>query len=301
MRKNKRKKISKLLRTEHRAGYLFALPWFIGIVLFVIGPIIASLVLSFSRYEVILPAKFVGLANYKKILFDDQVAHIALWNTLYMVIFGVPLRIIMALGLALILNMKAKGLSAYRTIYYMPAIVPIVASSLLWMWMFDPINGILNWVLASVGIRGPAWLASRVWSKPSIILMGLWASGANMIILLAGLKNVPAVFYEAAEIDGASFLSKFTRITLPLLTPTIFFLAIVEVIAMTQIFAQAYIMTNGGPADSTLFYIFYLYNNAFSYFRMGYASALSWILFVIIFVITLVQLRMARHWVHYEV
>lgn len=296
-----KKKISKSLQKEHQAGYLFALPWFIGFAAFTIGPIIASLILSFSRYEVILPAKFIGLTNYKSILWEDPLAHLALWNTLYMIIFGVPLQIIVALGMALLLNMEIKGMSVYRTIYYMPAIVPIVASSLLWIWILDPMNGILNWLLSLIGIVGPGWISSQAWSKPSIILMQLWASGATMVILLAGLKGIPRVFYEGAEIDGANFWSKFIHITLPLLTPSLFFVTIIGIIAGMQMFTQAYIMTGGGPADSTLFYVFYLYNNAFSFFRMGYASALSWILFVIIFIITLVQLRIARYWVHYEI
>lgn len=296
-----RKKISKSLQKEHQAGYLFALPWFIGFAAFTIGPIIASLVLSFTRYEVILPAKFIGLTNYKSILWEDNLAHLALWNTVYMIIFGVPLQIIVALGIALLLNMDIKGMSVYRTIYYMPAIVPIVASSLLWIWILDPMNGILNWLLSLIGIAGPGWIGSEVWSKPSMVLMQLWASGATMIILLAGLKGIPTVFYEGAEIDGANFWSKFIHITLPLLTPTLFFVTIIGIIAGMQIFTQAYIMTGGGPADSTLFYVFYLYNNAFSFFRMGYASALSWILFVIVFIITVVQLRIARYWVHYEI
>jgi len=296
-----KKKASGLLRRERRAGYLFALPWFVGITAFIIGPIIASFIFSFCRYEVVLPPKFIGFANYRNILWEDNLTLLSLWNTIYMVIFGVPLRIIMSLGLALLLTVEIKGSSMYRTIYYMPAIVPIVASSILWLWILDPANGILNWFLSLIRIRGPAWLGSTEWSKPSMILMGLWSSGVNMIILIAGLKNIPNVFYEVAEIDGASFWSKFIHITLPLLTPTLFFLTIVEVIGTMQIFTQSYIMTNGGPADSTLFYVFYLFNNAFSFFRMGYASALSWILFMIIFVVTLVQFLGGKYWVHYEI
>jgi multiple sugar transport system permease protein len=224
----------------------------------------------------------------------------SLYNTFYITVIGVPLNILVAFGIALFLNMKVRGMAYYRTIYYLPAVVPVVASSVLWLWILNPRFGVLNAALALVRIKGPMWLASESWSKPSIILMSLWGAGATMIIYLAGLQGIPEQLYEAAEIDGANWWHRFWKITLPLMTPTLFFTVIMGIISSMQVFTQAYIMTNGGPVDSTLFYVYYLFNNAFAYFRMGYACASAWILFLIILIITFFQLRMARYWVYYE-
>lgn len=289
---------SRLRRREARAGYFFISPWLIGFSLFSIGPIIISLILSFSHYSVIMPPRFCGVQNYYE-LPKDPLFWKSLYNTAYMTVLGIPPGVFIAFAVALFLNMKVKGMACYRTIYYLPAIVPIVASSILWMWILAPRYGILNSALSIVHIKGPPWLGSETWSKPAIILMGCWGAGASMILYLAGLQGIPQQLYEAAQIDGANWWHQFWKITLPLMTPVLFFNVVMGVIGSMQIFTQAYIMTAGGPVDSTLFYVYYLFNNAFAYFRMGYACSLSWVLFVIILVITLLQLRMARYWVYY--
>lgn len=290
----------RLRRAEIRAGVLFASPWMAGFLLFTLGPLVASIWLSMTQYDVLTPPRFVGLDNYRNIILADRLFYKSLYNTLYITVFGVPANILMGLGIAMLLNLKVKGMHFYRTIYYLPSIVPTVASAILWMWLLNPQFGLINAALSLLGISGPAWLSSETWSKPSIILMGLWGAGGSMVIYLAGLKGIPEQLYEAAEIDGAGIWAKFFKITLPMLTPTLFFNLIMGIIGHLQIFAQAYIMTGGGPVDSTLFYVYYLFNNAFAYFKMGYASALAWILFLIILVITLIQFHFANRWVYYE-
>lgn len=296
---NKRK--SELVKREERAGYLFALPWFIGFSVFIAGPVIASLVLSFTRYEVVTSPRFVGISNYKFLL-QDTLSWKSLYNTIYMVIIGVPLQLIVPLSVALLLNKEVKGISLYRTCYYLASIMPMVASSILWLWILDANFGILNTILSTMGVQGPNWLGDPAWAKLGIILMLIWAAtGSNMIIYLAGLKAVPEQLYEAARIDGANWWQLFWNITIPMLTPALFFTLIMGLVSSFQIFTQAYIMTEGGPVNSTLFYVYYLYNNAFAYFKMGYASALAWILFLVIFVITITQLKLSKHWVYYRV
>ena len=296
---NKRK--SELVKREERAGYLFALPWFIGFSVFIAGPVIASLVLSFTRYEVVTSPRFVGISNYKFLL-QDPLSWKSLYNTIYLVIIGVPLQLIVPLSVALLLNKEVKGISLYRTCYYLASIMPMVASSILWLWILDANFGILNTTLSIMGVQGPNWLGDPAWAKLGIILMLIWAAtGSNMIIYLAGLKAVPEQLYEAARIDGANWWQLFWNITIPMLTPALFFTLIMGLVSSFQIFTQAYIMTEGGPVNSTLFYVYYLYNNAFAYFKMGYASALAWILFLVIFVITITQLKLSKHWVYYRV
>ncbi len=296
---NKRK--SELVKREERAGYLFALPWFIGFSVFIAGPVIASLVLSFTRYEVVTSPRFVGISNYKFLL-QDPLSWKSLYNTIYLVIIGVPLQLIVPFSVALLLNKEVKGISLYRTCYYLASIMPMVASSILWLWILDANFGILNTTLSIMGVQGPNWLGDPAWAKSGIILMLIWAAtGSNMIIYLAGLKAVPEQLYEAARIDGANWWQLFWNITIPMLTPALFFTLIMGLIFSFQIFTQAYIMTEGGPVNSTLFYVYYLYNNAFAYFKMGYASALAWILFLVIFVITITQLKLSKHWVYYRV
>ncbi|GIX06285.1 MAG: hypothetical protein KatS3mg115_0688 [Candidatus Poribacteria bacterium] len=297
---------------EGVAGYLFASPWLIGFLIFTAGPILASILLSFSEYDVLHPARFVGLKNYVELLAEDPVFWKSLGNTLFMVL-GVPLGMAVGLGLAMLLNTEVRGISLYRTIFYLPAIVPVVASSVLWVWVFNPENGLLNATLRAIhlealltqlvqrlGASGLYWLQEETLAKPALILMGLWTSGSSMIIWLAGLKGIPKHLYEAAAIDGAGPVRRFFHVTLPMLSPYIFFNLIMGIIGTFQIFTQAYIMTQGGPVDATLFYVYYLFNNAFQYFRMGYASAMAWILFGIILVLTLIQFRLAPRWVHYE-
>ena len=233
------------------------------------------------------PRYFVGLSNFRELFLTDKRFLGSMGNTAYYVALYVPLHMLVALGLALLLDQKVRGMPVYRTMFYIPSIVPIVAGSILWVWILQPEWGLINSVLSTFGIKGPLWLASLTWSKPSLIMMALWGSGAAMIICLAGLQGVPQHLYEAAEIDGADRWQRFVRITLPMLSPTLFFMLILGVIGSFQVFTTAYVMTGGGPAESTLFYMLYLYRRAFVFLNMGYAAAMAWILFVIVLVLTM--------------
>ena len=286
-------------RKEALAGLLFVSPWLVGFVVFAGGPILASIVISLCNFDVLHPAEFVGLANYKEMLFEDGTFWLSLWNTIYMMA-SVPLALAIGLALAMLVSIEVRGTAVFRTLFYLPAIVPAVAGSMLWIWLLNPQVGLVNLALGLFGVDGPNWLTDVRWSKPSIILMLLWTSGASMVIWLAGLKGIPAHLYEAAHIDGAGHWGQFRNVTVPMLSPYIFFNLIMGIIATFQIFAQAYIMTNGGPADSTLFFVFYLFHQAYKYLRMGYASAMAWILFLIIMGLTLLNLKLAPRWVHYE-
>ena len=290
-----------LARARQRtlAFYLFIAPWLLGFVLFTAGPILASLALGLSDYDIVSSPHLVGLSNYTR-LWADPLFHVSLFNTLYYVVFAVPLGLAVSLVLAVLLNQKVHGTAIYRTLFYIPSIVPAVANTLVWLWLLEPQWGLFNSLLGLIGLPGPLWLASEYWSKPALILMALWGSGATVIIFLAGLQGIPEHLYEAASIDGANSWKRFWHITLPLLTPTIFFNLVMGIIGSFQVFTQAYIMTNGGPLDSTLFYMLYLFRQGFSFLQMGYASAMAWILFVIILVLTLIQFRAAPRWVHYE-
>ncbi len=279
-------------------GLICAAPWIIGFAIFTGGPILFSIIMSFCNYDILNPARWVGLENYKWIFTQDPVFWKAFWNTIYMVI-GVPVGLVAGLAIALLLDLKLRGMTFYRTLFYLPAIVPAVASSILWIWIFNPTNGLLNEVLGFFGIVGPTWLQDISWSKPSLIIMGLWGVGAGMIIWLAGLKGIPEHLYEAAEVDGAGVWSKFINITIPMLTPYIFFNLIMGLIGTFQIFAQSYIMTQGGPMNSTMFYVYHIFNTAFRYLEMGTASAMAWFLFVIVFGLTMFQLWLSKKWVHY--
>lgn len=286
-------------RHESAAGYAFAAPWFVGFAIFGGGPICFSLLISFSEYDALSPARFVGFENYAAMFTQDPLFLTSLANTLFMML-GVPLGMAVGLGIAVLLNREIKGMAVYRTFFYLPAILPAVAGSILWIWIFNPREGILNAILAWFGVTGPAWLQDPVWSKPALILMGLWGAGGGMVVWLAGLKGIPVHLYEAAELDGAGRFRQFVHITLPMLSPYIFFNLIMGVIGTFQMFAQPYIMTQGGPVDSTLLYSYHLFNNAFRYMKMGYASALAWVLFAMVLVLTIVQFRLSRNWVHYE-
>lgn len=292
-------RIGKQTRRALFAGLFFISPWAIGFLFLWAVPVAASIVLSFTTYDVLHPARWAGFGNYVELFTEDPLFWKSLWNTAFMII-EVPLGLTVGLMIALLLNAKLKGIAVYRAIFYLPAVVPLVASSILWIWLFQPSNGLINSALRILGIEGPAWLWSPVWSKPSIILMGLWSAGSGMIIWLAGLRGISDDLYEAAEIDGAGQWAKFFYITLPMLTPYIFYNMVMGLIGTLQIFTSAYIMTQGGPVDSTLFYVYHIFNGAFRYFRMGYASALAWVLFVIIMLFTLVQMKLSKKWVYYE-
>lgn len=292
-------KTNKMLRKEHIAGYLFAAPWLLGMLFFTAYPILASITYSFMDYNILEPPKWAGFANYTT-LFKDQLFWTSLYNTLYFVIISVPLTIIIGLLISLMLNKDIKGIAIYRTLYYIPSIVPVVAGSILWAWIFNPNFGILTNVVNFFGITAPGWLSDPAWAKFSLILMALWGAGGGMIIYLAGLKNIPKVYYEAAELDGANARQSFINVTLPMISPTLFFQLIIGMIGSFQVFTQAFIMTNGGPNDSTMFYVYYLYNNAFRFWKMGYSSAMAWILFVIIMILTWISFRVAKYWVQYD-
>lgn len=291
---------SSLRRCEAITFYLFIAPWAIGFLVFGAGPIIASLVLSFTNYNIVSSPLFVGPANYGEMVSNDPVFTTSLVNTVYYTVIFVPAQIIVAFALALLLNVKVRGVAVYRTLFYLPSIVPAVASSVLWIWILEPQWGLLNSALHFVGVEGPLWLASMNWSKPSLILMALWGSGGAMIIFLAGLQGVPVHLHEAAMIDGAGRWKRFWHVTVPMMSPTIFFVLVLGIIGSFQVFTAAYIMTDGGPNNSTLFYLLYLYRQAFHFLNMGYASAMAWLLLLIIMAFTLVQLWLAPRWVYYE-
>ena len=281
-------------------GYIMASPWLIGFVLLTLGPIIASAYFSLTKYSVLQPPEWVGLDNYQRMFIEDYRFRKALVNTIYYTVFQVPLSITLALIVAILLNQGLPGENIFRTIYYMPSVVSGVAMSMLWLWLLDPNLGLVNVVLGWFGLHGPLWLQDPQWSKPALILMSLWGIGPSMVIFLAGLQGVPQEMYEAAQVDGAGWLRKIRNITVPLITPTIFFNLIMGMIGSFQVFTSAYIMTSGGPVNSTLFYVLYLYQNAFRFFEMGYASALAWVLFFIILGFTAVQFWVSRRWVYYE-
>ncbi len=283
-------------------GYVFLLPWILGMILFVGGPIIASLILAFCDWDLIQAPKFVGLDNFVKMFTTDKRFWTSLGNTFYYTVFAVPLGIIGSVIVALLMNQKWKTVRLLRTIYYLPSVTAGVASSIIWMWLLNPDFGLINYALGMIGIKGPQWMADTAWSKPALIIMSLWGVGGNMIIYLAGLQGIPRQLYEAAEIDGAGMFHKLRYVTLPMLTPVIFFNLIMSIVWSFQVFTQVYVMTGGqgGPADSTLVLVLYIYQHAFKFHNMGYASALAWVLFVIIMIFTLLQFKFAGGWVHYE-
>jgi multiple sugar transport system permease protein len=281
-------------------GYIFVGPWILGFLIFTLGPVLASLGLSFMDYELISAPTWRGLRNYAELITQDRLFGVSLFNTIYYTLFSVPLGIIVAFSLALLLNVQLPGMNVYRTVFYLPAVTAGVAVSLLWIWLFNPQFGLINYLLRSLGLPGPGWLVDPVWAKPAFILMSVWGVGGTVVIFLAGLQGVSRSLYEAAEIDGANTLQRFRHVTIPMMTPVIFFNMIVGIIGSFQVFTSAYVMTQGGPRDATLFYVLYLFKQGFKLLRMGYAAAMAWILFVIIIVLTLIQLRLSRKWVYYE-
>lgn len=298
--------VGKLMRGEALAGYTFAMPWLIGFFVLTAGPFLASIIFSFCSYDVLHPPRWVGLLNFQQLFTVDwPVLSITLYNAGYLALFGIPLGIVTGLGIAMLLNASVRGMHYYRTIYYLPSIVPIVASSILWIWLLNPDAGLLNAAWRAVltgwsGLQPPNWLASEEWAKPALILMGLWGAGGGMILWLAGLQGVPQHLYEAATLDGATPVQQFRHVTLPMLSPYIFFNLIMGTIGALQTFENVYIMTGGGPLDATRVPVLYLFDSAFRYFNMGYASAIAWVLFAIVLALTLIQVKLAPRWVHYE-
>lgn len=291
-------------RREALAFYLFILPWLIGFLLFGGGPIIASAFISLTDWSLLSTPHWVGLNNYIQ-LFQDPLFYITIKNTLYYGAGSVLLGVIVSFLLALLLNQKVRGIAIFRTVFYLPSVVSGIATALLWMNIFHPDFGLANYLLGLVGIQGPGWLISEQWVIPALIIMSVWSTGNTMIIYLAGLQNIPAQLYEAAAIDGAGSWSKFWNVTVPMMSPVIFFNLVTGFITSLQAFVLILVMTNnngvsGGPNNASLVYGLYIYREAFQYFNMGYAFALAWVLFVLIMIITLVQLALARNWVHYE-
>lgn len=280
--------------------YIGISPWLIGFLLFTGGPILASFVLSFTEWRLLSPPKWVGLANYTELLTKDKAARMAFYNTAYYTAFSVPLGIVVSLGVALLLNQKVRGANVFRTLFYLPTVTSGVAMALLWVWILNPEFGLINLALSGLGIQGPAWLQDPAWAKPALVLMSLWGIGTSIVIFLAGLQGVPEHLYDAAKIDGANQWHEFWQVTLPMLTPTLFFVLITSIIGSFQSFTNVYVMTKGGPGWSTLMVGLYIYNSAFEFLKMGYAASLSWILFAVILALTLLQLLVARRWVYYE-
>ncbi len=284
---------------------LFLAPWAIAFILFFFGPIIASLYLSFTNFDGLNTAQWLGLANYHEMLARDPMFWTSLKVTLSFAVVALPLGTIFAIFVAILLNQRIIGQSAYRSLIYLPTIIPIVASSVVWSWVFKAdqtglLNNLLMPVYKLVGMPAPMWLADPHWALPALIIMSFWSLGNPIVIYLAGLQNIPESLYEAAEIDGAGSLAKLWHITLPMLSPTIFFNVTVGLIQVFQYFVPAYVMTSGGPQGATMFYSLYAYQVAFDDFRMGYASALAWVLFLVVLVATMLSFRLSRDLVHYS-
>jgi multiple sugar transport system permease protein len=279
--------------------YIFMLPVILGLLLFYIGPMVASLYFSFTDYDMLSSAEWVGLENYRTLV-DDEIFWKSLRITLMYSAVSVPLVMLLALSLALLLNQKIRGVTFFRTIFYLPTVMSGVAVATLWKWIFNTDYGVLNLLLEKIGIRGPSWLSDERWAIWALIIASLWTAGGSMLIFLAGLQSIPADLYEAAEIDGAGAWSKFRNITVPLLSHVTFFNLVLGIIGALQVFTEAWVLTRGGPNNATLLLSVYLYRNAFEFLKMGYASAIAWVMFLIVLLLTLVVFRSAPMWVHYQ-
>ncbi|MBT9371644.1 sugar ABC transporter permease [Rhizobium sp. CSW-27] len=283
-------------------GYIFLLPWFLGFFLLALGPILASLYLSFTRYDMVNAPRWIGLGNYEYMFMRDRRFWKALEVTFHYVVLAVPARLVMALAVAMLLDKGLRSIGLYRAIFYLPSLLGAsIAIAILWRQLFDA-NGVVNQALASLGIQGPEWLTNPDTSLYTLVVLAMWQFGSPMLIFLAGLRGIPRDLYEAAEIDGTPRWRQFTRITLPLLAPVIFFNLVLQTIDAFKTFSSAFIISNGtgAPADSMLFYTVYLFNEAFKFFRMGYASALAWVLLIIIAIFTAAAFLTSKYWVHYE-
>lgn len=293
----------RLTRNERKSllnGVFFISPWIIGFIAFRLYPFFASLYYSFTFYPILDRPKWVGIDNYVNLIHDARFLT-SLYNTSYYALGAVPLATMVGILLAMLLNSKVRGLSFFRTLYFLPSITPVVATAIVWLWMFDPINGVINYFLDMVGIHGPGWMGSPQWSKPALILMSMWGVGGAVVIYLASLQDVPRELLEASELDGASGIQKIWFITLPMISPVILFNVITGLIGAFQYFTEAYVMTGGtgSPADSTLMMSIYLYQSAFQYFKIGYASAQAWVLFLIVIAFTVVLFRISGRLVYY--
>ena len=289
------------LRREAWWGYFFMSPWLLGFVALTLGPGLASLALTFTRYNVLRPPEFAGLHNYVAVLTQDELFYPSIGRTFYFALLFVPLAIGGSLLVAMLLNSQVKGVVLFRTLFFVPSLVPIVAAAVLWGWLFNADWGIVNQGLRAVGIPAPGWFSDRKWALPTLVLMSLWGSvgGTRMIIFLAGLQGVPEELYDAAAIDGANALQRGRHVTLPLLSPTIFFNLVLGIISALQVFTSAFVATRGGPSYATWFIGLHIYKHAFEYFNMGYAATLAWLFAVVIISLTILQQRLSSHWVFY--
>lgn len=285
---------------DARVGILFALPWILGFLIFTSYPLVASLYYSFTNYSILRPPSVVGLANYRE-LAGDEVFRKSMANTLIFALASVPLATVAAIGLAMLLNLKVKGMAVYRTMFFLPSLVPQIALGTLFLWVFNGDYGLLNSAVRAVGLTPPNWLGDPSWSKSTLVMIAVWGCGQAMIIYLAGLQDVPVSLYEAADLDGARLWAKTRHVTLPMISPVILFNVIMGIIGAVQTFAVPMLMFPGGsPARSTYMFAMYLYDNAFQNGRMGYASAMGWVMFLLILALTLVSLRLTERHVHYE-
>ena len=280
-------------------GYICILPWIIGFLGFTAGPIVFSLWVSFNHYDVLSPPKFAGIDNYINMVNDELFWQSLKVTTIY-VLGAVPTGVVAGYALALLLNQKVIGLSVWRTAFYMPAVVPGLAAAYLFAWMFNSDIGLINGALRMIGIQGPQWFGSREWVLPAFMLMHIWAAGGGLILYLAALQGVPTTLYDAAVVDGANAWQKFWNVTLPLTSPVVFFVFLTGMIGSFQVFTAGYIVTGGGPANASLFYVLYLYRSGWQHFEMGYAASLAWVLFLIIMLLTLLSLRVSQRMVYYE-
>jgi multiple sugar transport system permease protein len=292
---------SPLTRRKAIEGYLYISPFLLGFLIFTAYPLVASFYLSFTNYNIISDPVWAGLENYQRAFFEDNQFWASLARTGRYALLVVPIGIICSLLAAMLLNQGLPGTTIFRTIFFLPSITPIIASVLIWLWILQPSIGVANYLLSLVGIPGPPWVQSTTWAIPSLVILSLWntAGGSRMIVFLAGLQGVPQELYEAAHIDGASAWQRFWNVTIPMISPTIFFNLVISVIGALSVFSVAYIGTQGGPAYATYFYVYHLYVSAFQYSLMGYASALAWIFLVIVLALTVVQFNLQSRWVFY--
>lgn len=288
---------------EAIAGYIFLLPWLLGLALFIVGPMLTSGFLSFTRYDIVNPPDFVGLKNFIEIFSKDRLFWPSMMLTFRYALIVVPLSLVGSLAAAMLLNQALRGTTLFRTFFFLPHLTPIVAAAVLWAWIFNPDVGPINhWIRTITGGQdAPGWFRDPDWAMAGLIIMAMWGAigGNTMLIFLAGLQGVPQELYDAAVVDGAGLWAKFRNVTLPMLTPTIFFNMVLGIIGALKVFAAAFVATQGGPAYATWFYALHIYTRAFQYFEMGYASALAWIFFFVLFVFTFVQFRQSRRWVYY--
>lgn len=287
-------------RGEALTGILMASPWILGFLIFIVGPMVVSLYLSFTRWDLFTPPRWIGLRNYEQMILRDAKFLLSLKVTTIYAFISVPLQVSLGLVLATMLNQKIRLLGFFRTVYYLPSVIGGIAVAVMFRWIFGTQFGLINSMLATLGIQGPSWLGDPDLVLVSFVLMSMWGAGASMLIYLGALQGIPTELYEAADVDGAGTLAKFLRVTVPMMTPVIFFNMVMGIITALQEFVLPFIMTRGGPANSSTFLVLYLYRNAFELFKMGYASAIAWIIFIYIMVLTIFIIRSSSMWVYYE-